>query len=60
MNIQPINPPLREKQTAQCCACGQWTATVADLDGPAFKAFYCEVCRPDRRVAFTRPEDNKR
>ena len=60
MNIQPINPPLRDGQKVRCCACGKWTSdAVADLNGPAFEAYYCPVCRPDRRIAFTRPEDKR-
>lgn len=29
-----------------CCACGKWGATLADLDGEPFKAFYHAECLP--------------
>jgi hypothetical protein len=46
MNIQPITPPLRPGQELQCVACGRMGATVADLDGPAFQAYYHPACVP--------------
>lgn len=58
MKITPINPPLRTGQTCRCCCCGEWTATLADLDGEAFKAFYCEGCRPDRVNEVRRLDEN--
>lgn len=46
MKIQPINPPLRQGQELQCVVCGRMGATVADLDGPAFQAYYHPECVP--------------
>jgi hypothetical protein len=46
MNIQPVE--LREGQTLQCSVCFRMCAPIwADLDGPAFKAYYCAGHRPD-------------
>jgi hypothetical protein len=44
MNLQPINPPLREGQAIMCFHCGKWTATLADLDGKPFGTYYCAPC----------------
>jgi len=45
MKLQPINPPLREGQRVQCCVCFSMVYNAqADLDGEAFKAFYCNDC----------------
>lgn len=50
MNLQPITPPLRPGQRVQCCRCHRLTAdAVADLDGPAFVAYYCPDCQPCAR-----------
>lgn len=45
MNLQPINPPLREGQSLQCCKCLKMSHDVmADMDGTPFRAFYCAEC----------------
>jgi len=44
MNLQAINPPLRDGQRVQCCCCHRMTATLADLDGESFRAYYCPDC----------------
>jgi hypothetical protein len=49
MNIQPVSAPPDFWYT--CFGCGRryLTAnmdTYADLDGPAFKAYYCFGCNP--------------
>jgi uncharacterized protein YlaI len=44
MNLQPINPPLRPGQSVLCCVCHRWTATLADLGGDPFRAYYCPDC----------------
>lgn len=44
MRLEPVNPSL--KAAVRCIDCGEWTKenTMADLDGEAFKAFYCPDC----------------
>lgn len=49
MNMQPINPPLRDGQQVTCDKCGKPIiggkhVGMADLDGEAFKAFYHSGC----------------
>ena len=47
MNLQPINPSKPEFVVG-CFGCGQRTPSaeaMADLDGPAFRAFYCRACQ---------------
>jgi hypothetical protein len=45
MNLQPINPPLRDGQYIQCCKCRKMSHDVmADMDGEPFRAFYCAAC----------------
>jgi hypothetical protein len=41
INPAPVRPLL-------CCACGAWKATLADLDGEPFRAFYCPPCAEAR------------
>jgi hypothetical protein len=50
MNLQPIkvysDPPWR----VICSKCSRWedeNKCYADLDGEAFKAFYCKACHDD-------------
>jgi hypothetical protein len=59
MNLQPINPPGRIGQRALCCACGKWrplSQIRADLDGEAFKAYYCYQCKERRNGKADRRE----
>jgi hypothetical protein len=44
MNLQPINPPLKDGQRLICVKCNEWKAIFADLDGEPFKAYYCADC----------------
>jgi hypothetical protein len=50
MNLQPVQ--LREGQTIQCTHCLQMKGApiVADLDGPAFKAYYCVECATEKYI----------
>jgi len=44
MNLQPVNPPMREGQTIQCCVCLNMRSVVlADLDAKA-GTFVCPHC----------------
>jgi hypothetical protein len=43
----PVDSSAPEgKITVQCCICNRMGATLADLDGPAFKAYYHSECLP--------------
>jgi late competence protein required for DNA uptake (superfamily II DNA/RNA helicase) len=45
-NLVPVNNP-RPGQVIQCCRCFRMAPAdqiMADLDGPAFKAYYCRSC----------------
>lgn len=47
MRLRDINPPDTHKQVVTCYGCGRrvrLSECQADLDGPAFKAFYCPMC----------------
>lgn len=47
MNLQPIAPPDQKEQRVNCFRCGirvDLKSCMADLDGPAFKAYYCPGC----------------
>jgi hypothetical protein len=49
MNLQPINPPDMHGQVVTCRECGdrvRLEQCAADLDGPAFDAYYCVACIP--------------
>ena len=38
---------MREGQALLCCICHRWsTKPIADLDGAAFRAYYCPRCCP--------------
>jgi len=46
MNMQPINP-ASPVFTFVCCKCNARATSAdgfADLDGPAFAAYYCAKC----------------
>lgn len=46
MKLTPVNDP-REGQTIQCSQCFRMMPAdqmLADLDGAAFKAYYCAQC----------------
>ena len=46
MRLEFINPPARPGQQV-VCSCGkrvELASCLADLDGPAFKAYYCREC----------------
>ena len=46
----------REKQIIQCIQCYEMKPQVwADLDGPAFKSYYCEECLADEQKKEQRP-----
>jgi hypothetical protein len=50
MNIQPINRSNTasvQRVFLACIVCGQ-DSEYADLDGPAFRAYYCEAHNPAR------------
>ena len=47
MNLKPILPPDTKGQMVTCCCCGKrvpLAQCLADLDGPAFKSYYCSPC----------------
>jgi hypothetical protein len=48
MNLQPIKvEPRHVGLRVRCSVCGAWPAieiALADLDGPAFAAYYCVQC----------------
>lgn len=55
MRLVPIEPPLRPGQYVWCYRCGRWvTEAKADLDGPAFTAYYCPGCERDYEVSVGR------
>ena len=63
MNLKPINPPVSTDDRARrvlCCKCGKWTATLADLDGEPFKAYYCEPCADALRAPVDTSDDAPR
>lgn len=48
MNLQPVTNPTKG-YTVPCFHCGKpalLTEALADLDGPAFKAYYHPDCAP--------------
>lgn len=49
--LVPVNDP-RPGQTIQCSQCLKMTpaeTTMADLDGPAFAAYWCRACVAERK-----------
>lgn len=54
MNLQSINPPLKEGERILCAGCFRWIyhdqQPVADRDGEPFRAYYCRACRPDNFI----------
>lgn len=47
MNLQSISPQDHHGQRVSCFGCGarvDLSTCLADLDGPAFKAYYCGPC----------------
>lgn len=51
MNLQPVHPilPCQERHTLRCLRCRLWfpiSGMLADLEGPAFVAYYCPACAP--------------
>ena len=49
MKLQPV--VMREDQTIQCCICLRMKPEVwADLEGKAFKDYYCWQCIEERSV----------
>lgn len=51
MNLQPVSPvvPGEERYTLRCLRCRLWFPIgemLADLEGPAFRAYYCKPCAP--------------
>ena len=54
MNLQPINPPLANDRTVQCCVCLKMKHdAMADLHGKPFQAYYCLDC-----IAVSRESHN--
>lgn len=51
MNLQPINPPLKQDQRLICVSCNQWRAIFADLDGQPFRDYYCAECAEQLKEA---------
>ena len=41
------DPGASSRISCVCCICGKIGATLADLDGPPFKAYYHSTCLPD-------------
>lgn len=47
MNLHHISPTDDRGQRVSCFGCGSrvdLSLCMADLDGPAFKAYYCDRC----------------
>ena len=46
MNLQPVHP-ITPDCSVICCQCGEWVKVsdvLADLEGEAFKSYYCKPC----------------
>lgn len=57
MRLQLVQP--LPAFTARCIGCGERRDSRdlwADLDGPAFKAYYCHGCAIERGALNTQPE----
>ena len=57
MNLQPVTSAKTNPFTFKCLGCGRTVKTdrertYADLDGPAFRSYYCQRCH-DRSITST-------